>query len=289
MEPVFIVGTGRTGSTVLMESLNSNSHLYVLPETKFIRPLYEFDVRNLLSQNNNDCNETLDGLRQARVDARYWREVSDGERQIDWQVLEDILPRKTDSVYDLLSGFLEERARKVGTDRVGAKFPVHLEHTEALMTAFPDSRIIHITRDPRASAASSAHRFPPRVDELSPVPIPHSLGYNLLFLHKAREFRLAARIHDHLGDKNNYHLLHFEDLVKNPEESLQRLCCFLGIGYESSMLKVNRVTSSYSEEPSESSRGFDSSAVDSWRGRIGVHHQKLMEFLTMTSRRKLGY
>ena len=62
----------------------------------------------------------------------------------------------------------------------------------------------------------------------------------------------------------NYRMIRFEDLVREPEATVERLCAFLGIEPEPRMLRQKVVSSGSLFGRS----GFDAGAADRWRTTV---------------------
>jgi len=84
---------------------------------------------------------------------------------------------------------------------------------------------------------------------------------------------------------DRYRLLRFEDLVTAPQETLERLCPFLGVELESRMLE-QKVTS---RGAMVGETGFDADAADRWRSRIRPIARRAIERLLGRRLREMGY
>jgi hypothetical protein len=60
----------------------------------------------------------------------------------------------------------------------------------------------------------------------------------------------------------------YEELLRNPEKSLQHLCRFIGVSYDEAMLEYPK-TSTYSPP--------DPTIIDRWRTRLSEHEVQLLE------------
>ena len=60
----------------------------------------------------------------------------------------------------------------------------------------------------------------------------------------------------------NYYLSKYEDLVTEPEESVQKLCRFLELEFQDGMLEPPQVDSSFGQQ---ASTGFNTAGLDRWR------------------------
>lgn len=169
-------------------------------------------------------------------------------------------------------------ANNSGTDVIeGEKTPQHLYNVPTLDEWFPGCKIVHTFRDPRGIYASQlkqiqrsrwgpkealARFLPERAADLLLAP------YQLV--HTTLAWRDAVKLHFKyrklMGDR--YILVRFEDLVTQPETELRRLCTFLGVPFQPTMLEgVDVVGSGYHDER-HVGLGIDPSAADRWRSHV---------------------
>jgi len=102
----------------------------------------------------------------------------------------------------------------------GDKSPNNLLSIGLLKDFFPNARFIHIIRDPRERALS-AHK---------------AWGANLYIAAERWRHRIQATRHlgQQLGD--DYLEIFYEEFTENPAKEIKKLCRFLGISYDESML-----------------------------------------------------
>jgi hypothetical protein len=114
-------------------------------------------------------------------------------------------------------------ARAHGKSGWGDKTPRYLERMPLLADLFPTSRFIHLVRDGRDVALSQVdlqrlHR--------------HAASVAHFWKRKVRAARTVGR---GLGAVR-YMEMRYEDLLINPQEELERLCRFLGVRFDPTML-----------------------------------------------------
>ena len=112
---------------------------------------------------------------------------------------------------------------------IGDKNPyysIRKSYYKILKSTFPNAKIIHLVRDYRAHYNSMA-----KIDfentQMGNVAWRWVYSYNI--------------IKSAFANSPNYIFLKHEDLTKNPEQELKRLCGFLNIDYQSSMLEFYKI------------------------------------------------
>ncbi len=172
---------------------------------------------------------------------------------------------------------------------MGEKTPAHLAYVETLLEWFPDARVVHCMRDPRAIYVSELRR---RSEDAASVPyrqLVHVPAVLAAFVLLQVTWAWAAAVHRHrtLSRRfaGSYRLLRFEDLVTEPEVTLTDLCDFLGVGLEPRMLE-QRVTSRGARVGEV---GFDAGAADRWRGLISDGARRAIETLLGRRLAEMGY
>jgi len=155
--------------------------------------------------------------------------------------------------------------------------PENFRDAAALMEQFPDCRMIHIVRDGRAVAASIMH-----------LPWgPNTPLATARFWMESLAFPLAAEARWGPGVVMQ---VKYEDLVREPEAQLRRLCEHVGVPFEPALLKADGFTPSYTKKvhqlvgtPPTISR------VDAWRTDLSPRAVERFEFRAGGLLKVLGY
>ena len=143
--PFFIVGAGRSGTTLLRLILSAHSRLHILPETWFILDL----VKEL------PLNEALSLAQVKRATDIMAADYRWPDMEMDPDVLRDraaelAKPR----LADILDLVYREHLSRAGKSRFGDKTPTYIQIVPQLATIYPGARFIHLIRDGRDVAIS---------------------------------------------------------------------------------------------------------------------------------------
>ena len=290
---LFVVGRPRTGSTLLRQMLNRSPRICLAPETHFMRRARHVQMARRLREavGPNGIRALVDTLYtpDRYSTTGYWnwlrRNVPADEFAERLQIT-DLTPRALLSL--AMRMYAERWCTTADAMMVGEKSPEHLAFVPQLLSWYPRARFIHTFRDPRAIYVSELRRrqagrwgIKQRLPWL-PAAVIDPLLAPIEAAHVALAWRRAAHLdrayrHD-VGDR--YLLVRFEDLVVNPESELRRICDFLGIPFDASLLDVRITGSSYAADR-HSGEGLDPQAADRWREHL---HPAVASFF----RRALG-
>jgi hypothetical protein len=200
--PVFLIGSIRSGTTMLRLMLDHHPRVSFLHEAMFLfecphPPGEDPSVEALHAFLENDWIFQRSGLRL--------------DTSLDYR----------EAVDDLL----RQRGRAAGADVVGAT--VHKMFDETLRL-YPDARFVHMIRDGRDVANSVAN-----------MGVEGNLYYaSERWLRAVEEWRrLRARLR-----ADQFIEVRFETLVREPESELPRICAFLGIDASAEMLSYAEST-----------------------------------------------
>lgn len=212
--PFFIVGSGRSGSTLLRMMLAAHSRIAIPPETWFILPLLErFSVDQSL--NAQELNEAIEIMT-----SHY--------RWSDMKITAEELRRKTDRLSkpclrDLIEVVYDAYLEASGKARWGDKTPPYIRILPQLAALFPGAKFICLVRDGRDVARSL-----------------QSLGMYGPWLHENTIEWRDASYWQRKWLKSGYaeciRQVRYEDLVTDTENSLRGICQFLGEEFEPGML-----------------------------------------------------
>ncbi len=223
-KPIFIVGTGRSGTTLLRMMLNSHSKIAISPETHFFRLFWS--NRHKYGKDLDD-EDNFKKLWNDLTNCKYFKDLKFEDPQ---RIYKELLSEKR-SYKSIFEKLLKEYSIQHNKLRWGEKTPVHLVYIETILAFFPYAKIIHIIRDPRDVALS-----------YKKVP----WGKNDVFS-VARLWNKYMEIPKRCKRVNNSNFLEikYEDLVKKPKEILKIICSFIEEDFEEQMLNFHVYSKQY--------------------------------------------
>ncbi len=299
-EAIFIVGVSRSGTTLMRRILDKHSRIGIITENHFLGHLLPWEGTRHYFRRLGDLRD--DANVRALVELIYSGELQRRSKLRElspyWRWLTHKVPREDIEAYLLASdrserglfeAFMRIYADRRGNAIIGEKTPAHLDYVETLLEWFPDGRVIHCVRDPRAIYVSELRRradravgFPYR--QLAAVP---PLLSRFVLLEVVWAWARAVHRHRVLARRfpGRYGVVRFEDVVSAPEESLDDVCAFLGVRAEPRMLE-QKVTSKGARV---GSAGFDAGAAERWRDDIDPGAQAAIERLLGRRLTEMGY
>jgi hypothetical protein len=190
----------------------------------------------------------------------------------------------------MFAAFLRAYADMNAKPVMGEKTPTHLNYVDTLLEWFPDARVVHMLRDPRAIYVSDRYRRQNRdrwpYTWIRRVPL---LLESYLLLLTVVTWPRALRQHRRLAKAHpgRYTMVRFEDVVRKPGETLPPLFEFLGVAMPASISTDVAVPQKHGMRSSD--EGIDPRAADRWRERIKPTARRFIEFFLRAPMRRHGY
>ena len=208
-----VVGSPRSGTTLLRLMLDAHSELAIPPETGFLTL-------------GNELTGKGDKLRQNF----YHAVVNYGKPLPSWadfelskedfrSALAEITPF---SVSEGCRVFYRLYAARCGKPRWGDKTPIYCKHLNTIRRLLPEARFIHIIRDGRDAALSLRRMW-------------FSPGWEIETQASFWRDCIVTARRAGLGNPD-YMEVRYEELVLNPRETLERVCAHINFEYEDAML-----------------------------------------------------
>lgn len=218
----FIVGVGRSGTTLLRLMLDAGSEIAIPPETHFFGSLFDASARPRF--NPRIAVETI------RDDEhRRWNDFGITEDELRERFA--AIPRFNTS--DALRSFYELYAEKQGKPRWGDKTPDYIKQMRPIKRVLPEARFIHVIRDGRDVTLSTNKRIVER-GHRDPLPAKRS----------ARRWRNRIEKARSDGPKLGEYLeIRYEDLVTDTEATVRKVCEFSELSFEPQMLRYHETAS----------------------------------------------
>jgi hypothetical protein len=269
--PVFVVGSARSGNTMLYHMLLSSGHF----------PIYRTEpvVFDLLIPRFGDlgCTAVRRRLMRYWLRSRQFRRSGLDARQITETVMTSVR-----SGGDFLRAVMDEMARVGGYQRWTVWGPDNLLYIPDIKRQIPEALFIHMVRDGRDVALALDRKKFIR-------PFPWDRNYRLFVsaLHWMWKVQTGRRYARTLSP--DYLEVRFEDLVLNSSETMERVGAFIGenLDYEK-LRKISAVhvpNTSFTEEL----EAHNFSPVGRWKNLLSEDQIAGLEDLTGELLVELGY
>jgi hypothetical protein len=214
----FIVGVGRSGTTLLRLMLDAHPDMAIPSETYFVPPLIKAARKNKPAS----ADVLLDAI--VRNDHHRWEDHGLDEEELRAR-LESL---RSPAPGAAVRAFYDLYAEKQGATRWGDKTPLYLKEMKRIHSAVPEASFIHMVRDGRDVALSFSNRLkamdPPREP---PPPGKLAKRWKQLIL---RGRRTAESL-------PSYREVRYEELVAEPERVLLELSSALDLDFDPAMTR----------------------------------------------------
>jgi hypothetical protein len=226
---LFIVGSPRSGTTLLRRVVEAHSRIAILPETHWIADYYKRRIG--LSPDGWVTEEFIHTLIAHPKFAHMG---------LDPLELHPLLDHGERPAYaSFVSRIFALCAKSRGKPLIGDKTPNYVRQIHVLHALWPQARFIHLIRDGRDVCLSLLDwkRKTARMKELFVTWAEDAVTTAAVCWE--RDVRRGREKGRPLGPAL-YHEIHYEDLVNNPADATRKLCTFLGVPYEPSMLEFHQ-------------------------------------------------
>jgi len=221
--PLFIVGMPRSGTKLLRAILNRHPSVSIPDvETEFL----PFWVSNWQTFGDLSDWSRFERFADRCQGLPFFLYLRDAGEQID---VADWYSRcRSFEPAGVFEGLILTHLNLQGDSGViwGDKSPSYVRHLELLHRLYSEAKFVHIIRDVR-DYCRSIHK---------------AWGKNALrAAHRwAEDVGYARSIGRRLAD--DYLEIHYEDLIRNPSETIGTVCAFLGIPFSENLLDLSRPT-----------------------------------------------
>lgn len=228
----FIVGKGRSGTTLLQTMLDAHPSLLIPLESRIIIHLYSKYAR-------------VKKWDQKRLNSFYNDLFTDVKFDLLWNVdKEQLKARILSSPEDISFAELCQKAylsyqsffERGDLGWIGDKNPIYTIFIPELIRLYPHAKFIHLVRDYRDNILSHIKVFPIK---------------DKAFL--ARKWVKYNEVVETYKAKfpKQFHTLRYEDLTENPEKEIRDICKFLEVDFHPDMLSFHQATNKAYNEYSD--------------------------------------
>ena len=259
--PFFVVGCGRSGTTLLRTMLNRHSEVAIPLESLFLV----------------DYLRAKRGLTQRRLIRQLVNEYELGEWDMPVHV-NDLsgTTNAREAIEKLHSMYLEKTGKRVW----GQKTPRFVRHGRLLKETWPNAKFVHVVRDPRAVVSSLI-----RSDQ-------HRSNAYFASRRWLNDVTAGLRLQEWLP--HSVLLVRYEDLVSAPEDTLRKVCEHLGLNYEPGIAapqgnETEEYGAWYQNAHALLDRPPDTDRIDLWRKALSWRQLRLIEGMCGALMPRLDY
>ena len=277
-DPLFIIGTERSGSNLLRVILNSHPNI-VIPHPPHIRRYFgPLEARyGDLSRHRNLRRLVDDVLRLVKAHIHPWSWIPKADDILQRSLM---YPGRSGpelfSVYVAIHESLRERVRK---QRWGCKSTFMIANVPRILQEWPNARLLWLFRDPRDVAASSRISIFSAFHPYYTAQLWTEQQQQGLTLEEAGVSLLRIR---------------YEELAADPEGQIRRICEYLGEEFHPHMLeffkgKEARASSSLAESWKNTSQPVNADGLERWRRDLSREEVLAVEGVAGETMERLGY
>lgn len=280
---VFIVGRGRSGTTLLQNILDANKNVLMPIESSLIIYLKQ----KYFTKTKWTQTDVLDFIDDIYLDRKFRKSWYINKESLIDQFLKIPLNKLN---FKLLCKLIylnyKSPYKKAKIFLLGDKNPIYAVFLKDLIDVFPDAKFIHLIRDYRDNVLSNVNVIK---TESIPLAAHGWVAYN-------QEIEKIKK-----NKPNNFLTLKYEDLVAFPEEYTKRICQFLSLAFSPEMLEFNKVI-----EKKVESEGFNSTKemtdfhpnlikpistnhIKKWETAFTKKEVELIEYIAGDYGKKYGY
>jgi len=243
---IFIVGNSRSGTTMFSRILNNHNEIFSFHEIHFFEELVTTsELDKVLSSQNASILlaklisiQRIGYLKERRV-SMFLKEAQD--LILNSNEIDDLTPKK---VYQI---FLQNETELNNKTIPCEQTPRYIFSTVEILKEFPNARIINMIRDPRSILLSQKNKWKRRKLGANNIgkrealrswtnyhPITTSLIWRSV-ISKGLDYNLKYQ---------RFTTIFFEDLIRDPQRTLESIFQFLKLTEQDNLLKIPQIGSS---------------------------------------------
>jgi hypothetical protein len=276
----FIVGKGRSGTTLLQTMLDANSNVVFPIESRFVVHL-KVKYSKIPSWTENVVDEMIVDLFKDKDFAMYWNLEP---ATIKTNIMQHDMSRMTfASACKIIYLSYPSPFPKSRILLIGDKNPSHTLLLKELNEVFPEARYIHLVRDFRDNIVSNKQVFKRQSITLL------ATGWNAY--NKLIEAAKKQR-------PQKFYTLRYEDLVKDPERYVAEVCTFLGLKFQKEMMSFHEKMAEIKEEKYTAEitaihpnivKPVNTDQVNKWQKYLSDEQLKVVDQICSAEGKKYGY
>lgn len=259
-EPVFIVGSPRSGTTLIQGILCNTGKYFPMPETHFFsRVVNGLPESHFSHKDRKKIHRILSHKSRIEIDEESLRKLNTQKEIFEYVIETFNISHK--------NNFLE-------------KTPRHVFFYSKILNYYPGARFICMIREPKNVVSSQLTNSPKQNKSV----IRLSMLYN----------KIAAAILE-IEDNSNVSVIKYEDLTTKTQLVLKKICSFLNVAFDPKFIDdVSAPPEIVSEhefwkERNIKLKSIQNNNAEKWRKALSTGQANIINFVTQSHAEKFGY
>ncbi|MFZ4451733.1 sulfotransferase family protein [Salibacterium aidingense] len=278
--PFFIVGSGRSGNTLLRSMLiGERENGIVIPPESYVLGNVVKKYHKMARVNNIKWEDLCAVVTSTFTNHQEFKLWGLDDRDIEKSLLE--IPRDHRSLDQMIIRIYKLYGESLGIDTKmwGDKTPLNVFNLNVINKTFPEAKFIHLIRDGR-DVASSYVKSGLYSDITEAC---ERWNQSLHHVNKFSKYKSSNKIMD----------IKYEDLIYHPEDELKRICDFLNISFSDSMLnrdtQINLGDVEGLSHHENVKNPINSSSIGKWKKDLDSSDQQKVNDLCYQNLLRYGY
>lgn len=285
-EQIFVTGASRSGTTLVSRILGNHSLVLGLRELHYFGELFDPE-KGSRSLDHNTLAQLAQQLSARQRDDLWHAQINPEDREFAETLLAE---QPCSNGFELFSRVTKALALAEGKRVPCEQTPRNIFYAKRLLEHYPNAHVVHLLRDPRGVMASQKNRWKMRKLGGGNVPwqelVRVRLNYHPITMSKL--WNKATEVALELADHPRCHLIKFEALTDDPEQTVHRLCAELGMEFDPNMLAVPHWGSS-TVAHTDQKAGVSAQVADQWRKVLSPAECSVVARLSGELMQKNGY
>ena len=282
--PIFVIGAERSGTTLLRLMLTAHSDICIPPESLFFVALESKygAVKDLLPQIedflNDLYNNSFHRFEEWDVDRKLLLNNLKNNQQLSYNLA-------VETVYETYRQQFDPTASIWGD-----KNPFHIYQLGKIKRYFPGVKVILIIRDFRA-CYSSVKKLVAKEQERGEVwpGIKTIAGLT-------HQWNQVVKIIEKYQEWEQFYLVSYEDLVRKPSVQLAKICKWIGVDFQESMLDFYQQNAALGLVPPSqimwhpnTLEPVETKRINAWQDELSISELETIELMNWKNLENLGY
>ena len=265
--------------------LHNHSNIFTFKELHFFGQLWSSeDQNNILS-----ASEGVKLLSRLFCIQEFGIFNQDNPQQFD-EISEKIIQKRELSALEIFKIFLAQISSKNQCKISCDQTPRNVFYIQEILNNFPEAKIINLVRDPRDVLLSQKNKWKRRYFGASGIPKKESIrsyfNYHPITISKIWNTAINTIKEN---EDSRIRTISFENFITYPEKNMKDICQFLGIQFDSNMLKVPNIGSSAGIDDLNK-LGIDYTKLGKWKsGGLSSSELYICQKMCSENMSDLGY